>query len=148
MFKKSDAFEGGVCLNLGDGVDRHFKAEDARAMLAEMKAALTHEDVPITCSNDRGIQDYGEPVTCLYGSKVTVRDSSSAEHIACWLRIDDRSWSSRMDDEGRDQGPKSKNDCSSAHIDVERAKAIVASLQTWINRAERGDTPFGGLVDE
>jgi len=148
MFEKSDVFVGGICMNFGDGVDRHFKPEDAREMLAEFEAALTHKDVPVTCNNDRGIQNCGEPVTCLYGSKVTVRDSSSAEHVACWLRIDDSSWSSRMDDEGRRIGPKVSGDESSAHIDVERAKAIVSSLQTWINRAECGDTPFGGLADD
>lgn len=113
----------------------------------EVYEAAMAEEIPVTCNNDRGIQDYGAPVKCLYGSEVTVRDSSSAEHIACWLRIDDSSWSSRMDSEGRRLGPKTKDDYSSAHLDLERAEAIVARLQLWIDCVKKDATPFGGLVD-
>ena len=96
-------------------------------------------DISITCDNDRGIRGYGAPVECLYGSKITVRDSSSADHVACWLNVDDRSWYSDH------QHLKA---CMSAHLDVERAKQIVAHLQAWIDCAERGETPFGGLAEE
>lgn len=93
--------------------------------------------IKITCDNERGIQDYGDPVTCLYGSKITVRDSSSAERIACWLNVDDRSWF---------RGHHEMQECMSAHLDIEAAKAVIERLQTWVGKAETGDTPFGGLA--
>ncbi len=40
-FSKSNMFgEGSVRLNLGDGVDRHFKREDAEVAFAEFKGAM------------------------------------------------------------------------------------------------------------
>jgi len=88
---------------------------------------MAQKTIEITCTNDRGLRDYGEPVTCLYGSTVTVRDSSSAEHVACWLNVDDRSW--------YDRGTH-PDSCMSAHLDVDMARAVITRLQAWVDTAE------------
>lgn len=127
-------------LGITEGMETGIKRALAEGRPVEYReigvASQLGEEVAITCTNDRGLRDYGSPVECLYGSKVSIRDSSSADHVACWLNVDDRSWFG--DHEGL-------ANCMSAHIDVERAKAIVSRLRRWIDVAECGETPFGGL---
>lgn len=85
------------------------------------------EDIKRTVNNDRGLGDYGDPVTCRYGSIVSVRDSSSADDACCWLRIDGSSWLDH----------RSNPYDVSAHLNIEGAKDVIARLQAFVD--ERGD---------
>lgn len=79
--------------------------------------------------NDRGLGKYGEPIRCQYGSIIEVKDSSSAEDVCCWLKVDASSWWNPKPSQGHPANV-------SAHLDVDGAKAVIARLQAFVDRAE------------
>ena len=71
-----------------------------------------------------------EPIRCTYGSKVTVRESSAAEHVRVWLFIDtpvDINAAVRM---GEDYDGEYIT--SQAHLSPEQVRAVISNLENML----------------
>lgn len=86
-------------------------------------------DLDRVVDNDRGLGRYGEPIRCLYGSVIQVRDSSSADDVCCWLKVDATSWWDPKPFQGEAANV-------AAHLNVDGAKAVIARLQAFVDSVE------------
>ena len=72
----------------------------------------------------RGLRQYGKEMRCSYGTRINVRESSSAEGSYVWLFMEQQFYS--------DQPVKD----ASAHLSVKQARELVRRLQTWLDDVE------------
>ena len=96
---------------------------------------------------DRGLGVYGDPITDTYhdqsggtrACRVTVQDSSAAMYDAAWLRIEGEA---HLDEQPRECAgiPFGVAQASvSAHLNVDKAKAIIEALSAWVERVEAAE---------
>lgn len=77
------------------------------------------EEIRITARNDRGFHQYGDPVSCSYGTLIDVYESSSAEGPHCWLKLT--------------HGPLMGQGEAFAHLNESQARSVIARLQAWLD---------------